>query len=360
MAGRGGPTIVLAALLMLGAAACGGGGDGASADAPNACDLLTTEEAEDLLGVPTLGGSEDTDRSSGTYCEWVSEDTDDGGDASDAGTDSDVEPYFLSVEIDQGERAVQDFASGKSEEGDADDGEGPAVDPVEGLGDDAYFDVAGGLEVRKGDIVFSTYTRSVETHPLTRRERRDIERRAADIVVERIGDSSSGTDIEAASECGETGRCSGTRYRACDLLEDAEIEEITGFEVTDVDGQIVPAESENGGVCDYTLDNPNLPPNSSREIRSVELYVEPDEEAAEELYRANAQDAKRYDEFEAVPELGPDAFYSPVFQSVSVLHDGKFLELSYEADLPDHRADTSPAIVQANIDLAAKALERLR
>lgn len=357
-------------MLLVGAAACGGGGSGSGsgggsdsgsdAALPNACDLLTTDEAAELLGVPTLGGSEDTDRSSGTYCEWVSKDTDDGGDASDAGSDSDVEPYFLSVDIDRGEEAVQDFASGKSVEGEADDGEGPAHEPVEGLGDDAYFDVVGGLQVRKGDVVFSTYTRSVETHPLTRDERRAIERGAADLVVGRIGESSGGTDIEAASECGETGRCSGTRYRACDLMDDAAIEEITGYSVTDADGQIIPGESDHGGVCDYTLDNPNLPEHSARDIRSVEVYVEPDRDAAQEQFRETRRDAERYESIEPVPGLGDDAFYSPLFQSVSVLHEGKYLDISYEVDLPDHRPDTSPAIVETNIELARLALERLR
>jgi hypothetical protein len=345
---------MLAALLLLGAAACGDGDDLA---APNACDVLTTEEATELLGVPTTGGSEDTDRSSGTYCEWVSTDTDDGGDASDAGSDSDIESYFLSVEIDQGESAVQGFASGKSEEGDADDGEGPAYEPVDGLGDDAYFDVAGGLEVRRGDIVFSTYTRSTDEHPLTREQRRDIERGAAELVVERVGDPSGDTDIESATECGETGRCLGSRYRACDLFEDAEIEEITGFVVSDVDGQIERGGSENGGICDYTLEDPE-PVTSSRN-HGVEVYIEPDRDAAEEQYREARRSAERDESLEEVPELGSDAFYSPLFQTVYVLEDGKLLEISFESELPDFTADTSPAIVQTNIDLAALALERL-
>jgi hypothetical protein len=347
-----GRVTVLASMLLLGAAACGSGGGGSDAAPPNACDLLTTDEATDLLGVPTLGGSEDTDRSSGTYCEWVSEDTDDGGDASDAGSDSDVEPYFISVEIDQGEGAVQDFAGGKSEKGEADDGEGPAVEPVEGLGDDAYFSVNGGLEVRKGDTVFSTYTRTAELHPVTREQRRDIERRAADLVVKRVGDSSGDTDIEGASECGQTGRCSGSRYHACDLLQDAELERITGVTLTEVDGQIVPGGSDKAAVCEFILEDAN------NDVRRVEVDVEPDGDEAAKQFKELRHDAEHFDSIEPAPGFGRDAFYSPLDQAVTVLKDGKLLQVSYEVDQPDNRPDTSPPIIQANLDLAAIALDR--
>ena len=352
---RWGSSIVLGALLLLGAAACGSdsGGDAASV---NACDLLTTEEADELLGVPTNGPSEDTDRSHGTYCEWVSKDSDDGGDASGAGSDSEIEAYFLNVEHERGEGAVQSFEAGRS---DADD-DGGEVEAVADLGDDAYFDDIGGLNVRRGDTVISTYTDGNEEHQLTEGERRDIERRAAKLVVGRLSDSTGGTDIEAALECGRTGRCVGTRYRACDVLEDAEIEQITGFEVTSVDGQIVRTESENGGVCRFVLDNPNLPADSSRDIRRVGVYVEPDADAAAEQYEETRTRAKDLGSFMEVTGFGPDAFYSPLYQGVTVLRDGKLLELSYEAELPDFTDDTSAPIVQANLDLAAIALDRLR
>jgi hypothetical protein len=346
---------MLAATIAIGAAACGNSGGGDAA--PNACDVLTTEEVEELLGVPVHGGSEDTDRTRGTYCEWVSKDTGDGGDASSAGgdDDSDVEAYFLSVVIDQGVGPVQGFAAGTSEPGEADDGEGPAYEPVEGLGDDAYFDVTGGLKVRKGDLVFSTYTRATDEHPLMPDERKDIELGAAELIVERVGDPGGGTDIAAATECGETGRCLGSRFRACDLLLDAEVEAITGLVVTDVDGQIERTESENGGVCDYDLEDPR-PPESSR-ARGIDVFVEPDRDAAEEKFEEVRRDAKSSGTYEPLTGIGDEAFSSRL--SVYVLSDGKFLELSYVVQLPDFTDDTSAATVQTNVELATAAAERL-
>lgn len=340
-------------VLLLGLAACGGGGGGTDAAPTNACDLLTTDEADDLLGVPTDGPSEDTDRSSGTYCEWVSKDSNDDGDA--ASDDGEGGPsYFISVEDETGEDAVQGFESGRrSDEGD--DGD---TEDVGGLGDDAYFESSGGLAVRSGARVFSVYVGDNEVHPLTTAELRDIERRAAEIIVERIGDSGGdGGDLTDAQECGRSGRCLGSRFRACDLITDAEIEARTGYVVEDADGQIEPGESDTAGVCQYVLQPPADFENT--ESRLLEVRGDDDADAAERQYREARTDAEQDDALEELPALGPDAFYSSVWNEVVVLHDGTFFTVSYEGRLPDGRDDTSPELVQTAIDLAAVAFERV-
>jgi hypothetical protein len=340
------------AVLLLGLAACGG--DGGSGAAPtNACDLLTTDEADDLLGVPTGGPSEDTDRSSGTYCEWVSTDSNDDGDA--ASDDGEGGPaYFISVEDESGEGAVQGFESGRRSDEDDD----PETEDVGGLGDDAYFESSGGLAVRSGERVFSVYVGENDQHPLTTDELRDIERRAAEIILERIGDSGGdGGDISEAQECGRSGRCLGSRFRACDLITDAEVEERTGYVVEDVDGQIEPGESETAGVCDYFLEPPA--DSDDTEPRSLEVRGDDDADSAERQYREARADAEQDDALDELPDLGPKAFYSAVWNEVVVLHDGTFFTVSYEGRLPDGRDDDSPELVQTAIDLAAIAVDRI-
>lgn len=103
-----------------------------------------------------------------------------------------------------------------------------------------------------------------------------------------------------------------------------------------------------------------MPTNPANDRRLIEVYVEPDAGPAEEQFREMSGNAQSRGAVEPIPDLGQDAFYSPSYQSVTVLHDGKLLELSYEAQLDDYRDDTSPAIVQTTIELAARALERLR
>jgi hypothetical protein len=165
-----------------GLAACGGdasdGVGGGGGAAHHACDLLSTEEAEQLLGVPTYGGSEDTDRSGGTYCEWVSKDSSDGrGDASDVDDEGEEDPYFVAVEENRGRGAVEDFESGRER----------GAEPVDGLGSDAYFRDPHGLRVRNGDQVVSIYASGNHDHVLSNREIRRIERKAGDFVAARLG-----------------------------------------------------------------------------------------------------------------------------------------------------------------------------
>lgn len=352
LVGRRGLGVPLLVLALLALAACGGGG-GDSAAPTNACDLLTAEEASDLLGVPTGGGSEDTDRSHGTYCEWVSEDSNDDGDASS--DDGEGGPsYFISVEYDSGERAVQNFESGRRSEDDDDD----ETEDVDDLGDDAYFEVNGGLAVRSGERVFSIFIGDNELHPLATDELRDIELRAAEIILERIGDSGGdGGDLSEAQECGRSGRCLASRFRACELVTDAEVEERTGYDIEDVDGQIEPGESDTAGVCDYTLEPPA--DSEDTESRSLEVRGDDDPEEAERQYREARADAERDDALEELPDLGPKAFYSGVWNEVVVLHDGTFFTMTYEGRLPDGRDDDSPELVQTAIDLAAIAVDRI-
>jgi hypothetical protein len=350
--------MTVVALGLFGLVACAGdGSDGSAAD--RACELLTTSEADELLGTPTNGASEDTDRSHGTYCEWVSTDSDDDGDAASDAGDGGIEPYFLSVEDERGAGAVQSFESGKVDTGEREDGTQREISVVQGLGDDAYFDEPHGLNVRDGDRVFSTYAAGNAEHPLSADASKTIERRAADIIVGRIGDPQGGADVDAAVECGRTRRCSGTRYHACDLLDEAEVARLTGWTVTKVDGTSIPAGSAKAAICDYLLENPSLPEGSLREFRRVEVRVEPDEDEAAEAYRRIRRQADDDHDARDLPELGPRAFSSPLFQEVYVLDGGTLLSVSYEAELPSGADDHSPAIEQGAIDLAEVALSHL-
>jgi hypothetical protein len=337
--------VVVTAITLIGLAAWAGG----SAGADHACDLLSTSDVEDLLGVPANGGYEDTDRSHGTYCEWRSEDSDDGGDASSPG---ETVPYFISVEYEQSTRAAQSFESGRAR------AEGKRRE-LRGLGDAAYFDGRHGLEVRRGDQVFSTYAAGNNDHPLSNAESRDIERRAADVVIDRIADVGDNPDLDEALECGRTGRCSGTRYRACDLLEESEIEEVTEWTVTDVNGTAVPTDTETAGLCSFYLENPNPADERLREVRRVEVRVEPDRDEAEAAYREDRRGAYIDSDTHEIPELGATAFYWPLFEEVILIHDGIHLLLSYEAELEPEDTAGAIAAEQDAIELAGLARDRL-
>ena len=315
----------------------------------HACDLLTKEEASELLGVPASGGYDDTDRSSGTYCEWRSEDSDDGHDASNAGGDGPA-AYFISVEYERSLRAAQSFESSRAE----------GRDEVRGLGDAAYFSPRHGMQVRRGAQVFSTYAGGNEDHPLTNEESRAIERRAADIIIDRLGDSGDEAGLDRALECGRTGRCSGTRYRACDLLEEGEIEELTEERVERVDGASIPAGSDEAAVCTFYLLDPNPEEGELRDFNRVEVRVDPDPAQAEALYEEAF--SLRGDDARDLPELGDDAFYSPRELEVHLLTDDAYLSVAYEAfdGWDDVEQEERQRVEDAAIELAAIALRRLR
>lgn len=342
-------TVVTAiAFSLAGLAACDGGGGGGSAP-DNACDLLTNEEVEDLLGEPTNGPAEDTDRSGGTYCRWASEDS---GVDLDASDEDEREPYYVSVEDETGALAVQDFESAKTVLNE--DEEEAEIDVVDGLGDDAYFGDPHGLSVRNGDRVFSTYADGNDRHQLSNRERREIERRAADIIIEKLGEPENESVAEKAGECARTRRCSGTRVSACDLLQEAEITRITGYPVDEVDGTARPTNSETGALCSYYLDDGS--PETGGVVGRVELGFEPDADAAREEYRQiliETSDAERHD----LPELGADAFFDENFDQVYVLTADALLSVQYEDDTAGD--EDAPAIETAMIDLTKAASARI-
>jgi hypothetical protein len=302
-----------------------------------------------LLGVPANGGYEDTDRSSGSYCEWRSEDSDDGLDAS---SDSETVPYFISVTYEQSARAAQSFESGRelAENKDRD---------LRSLGNAAYFDGRHGLQVRQGDQVFTTYSAGNRDHPLSNAESRAIERAAANIIIDRIGDPDEDPDLKAALECGRTGRCSGARFRACDLLEVAEIEAATEWTVTRTDGTATPSGSNDAGVCTFYLENPNLPDDSLRDVRRVEIRVEPDPDEARAAYREARADAQRDGDTSDIPELGAEAFYWPLFEEVILLENGIHLSVAYEAELEPEDTAGAIAAKQDAVELAGLARDRL-
>jgi hypothetical protein len=327
-------------------------GVGVAADkgpSENACDLLTTDEASQVLGVPSSGGDEDTDRSHGTYCEWVSKDSDDGTDASSAGG-SEIVPYFISLEVDRGDQAVQDFESGKRGAG----------DKVDGLGSDAYFSAEHGLNVRNGDLVFSTYADGNDQHPLTNADRRRLERQAAEIVAKRLGHEKDTSVVKSAKECARTRRCTGTRYHACDLLHDDEVVRLTGFELSKVDGaSAIPADgSKNAALCEYSLASPDDDPDTGdRVFRTVELRIEPDPREAKREYEREQKDGKKFHNTQELPELGADAFYDTDFDTATVYAHDALLSVGY--DVYSGRHERSAELKAAVIALAKLASGRV-
>lgn len=327
--------LLATALLCAGVAACdGGGGSGAVPD--HACDMLTTDEASDLLGVPANEPAEDTDRSGGTFCRWSSKDSGFDPDASD----EDERPqYYVAVEDETGAQAVQGFESsmlGAEEEGE--------LEVVDDLGDHAFFGF-NGLSVRHGDRVFTTFAGGNRKHPLDNRREKEIERRAAELVIARLGEAENQDVAEKAGECARTQRCSGTRESAC-FLQEAAITRITGFPVERFDGTATPGESDTAAVCTYYLEP--LDPEVGGVAGRVEVRFEPEADSAEAEYRRLLREFPESDR-RPLPELGTDAFFDVVFGEVVVLKNDVLVRVSYELD---DATDAEPAIEAAAVELA--------
>jgi hypothetical protein len=326
-------------------AACSGDDDAGRAGPPpdHACDMLTTREASALLGVPAHEPAEDTDRSGGSFCRWSSMDSGYDPDASD---EDDRPQYYVAVEAERGPDRVQSFELTKVVDADR-------REVVEGLGDDAHF-LYQGLTVRHGDRVVTTYAGGNRRHPLSPAQERRIERQAAELVVEKLGDSRGGEVAAVAAECALTRRCYGTRYRACELVDDADITRITGAEVVEVDGLSArPAGSDASALCDYTL--------GRDERRALEFRVEPEPQAARrERDRLLDQASDEVDGLAArpVPDLGDEAFYIDDFHQLSVLEDGALLQVTYEAQGADS-GDESTDVEEVALALARIALDRM-
>ena len=338
--------LMVAIALALGAlAACSGDDHGrASAPPDHACDMLTTLEASALLGVPAHEPAEDTDRSGGTFCRWSSMDSGYDPDASD---EDDRPQYYVAVEAERGPDRVQSFENTKLEDADR-------REVVEGLGDDAHF-LYQGLTLRHGDRVVTTFAGGNQRHPLSPAQERRIERQAAELVVEKLGDSRGGEIAAVAAECARTRRCYGTRYRVCELVDDADITRITGAEVVEVDGLSArPAGSDASALCDYTL--------GGDERRELELRVEPDPQLARrEVDRLLDQASDEVDgsAVRRVPDLGDEAFYVDDFDQLSVLKDGALLQVTYEVQLADGSDDESPDVEEIALALGRIAIDRM-
>jgi hypothetical protein len=162
-------------------AGCGGGDGGTSTnDALRACDFLTDAEVDELLGTPTRSTYDDDRGIPGSYCSWGSTDSE-FGDAADADyADEDV--YSLDIDEIPGERGTGGFeARSRNDE----------AEPVDGIGDKAFFEPLGNtgqseLNVRVGDRTFSVDVFGNSKHSVTDAERRQIERRAAELAVGRL------------------------------------------------------------------------------------------------------------------------------------------------------------------------------
>jgi len=329
--------LLATALVCAGVAACdGGGGSGAVPD--HACDMLTTDEASDLLGVPANEPAEDTDRSGGTYCRWSSKDSGFDPDASD----EDERPqYYVAVEDETGAEAVQSFESGRV--GSDEEGE---LEVVADLGDDAFFGLSTGLSVRHGDRVFTTFAGGNRKHPLDSRQEKEIERRAAELVIARLGEAENQDVAEQAGECARTQRCSGTRESAC-FLQEAAITRVTGFPVERFDGTATPGESDTAAVCTYYLEP--VDPEVGGVAGRVEVRFEPEADSAEAEYRRLLREFPESDR-RPLPGLGTDAFFDVVFGEVVVLTNDVLVKVSYELD--DATDADEPTIEAAAVELA--------
>lgn len=147
---------------------------------PNACDLLTVDEATEILGTATVGPEEDTDRTiGGSFCTWRAEGTSSGeGDPA----------YTLFIDV-AGDRGPSDFARGLAGNDELDDGGEPV--PVSDIGDEAYFtgfaeNELPFLEVRVGEEYLTLGVADDDERPVTVGEAREIERRMAERAVGRM------------------------------------------------------------------------------------------------------------------------------------------------------------------------------
>ncbi len=142
------------AALAVGAPACRG-------SIASACDLLTTDEAAEVLGVPVHEGVEDTDRTiEQTYCEWIAV----GSDVTEGG-----EPAYL-VYVTEGTDA--DTRADWNNDLRRND-----TEPIAGVGDEAYFVTDSGLpdiHLRVGDRVMIIGVGGEDRHPVGDRKARRI------------------------------------------------------------------------------------------------------------------------------------------------------------------------------------------
>jgi hypothetical protein len=157
---------------------CGEGGPGGGT--AHACDLLTTEEASDVLGVPALDGVEDDDRTiGGSFCQWRAD-----------GTPSGEGDPAYSVYIDvAGDRGPSDFEENQGR-GDPTASTGVPAAPVDGIGDEAYFyslfDDLPSLHVRVGEEYLTIGVSEDDEHPVTVDQAEAMERQMADLAVPRV------------------------------------------------------------------------------------------------------------------------------------------------------------------------------
>ncbi len=147
---------------------------------PNACDLLTVDEATEILGTATVGPEEDTDRTiGGSFCSWRAEGTPSGeGDPA----------YTVFIDV-AGDRGPADFARGLAGNDELDDGGEPV--PVSDIGDEAYFtgfaeNELPFLEVRVGDEYLTLGVADDDEHPVTVSEAREMTRQMAEPAVRRM------------------------------------------------------------------------------------------------------------------------------------------------------------------------------
>ena len=156
--------VVVAAL-----AATGCSGD----DSTVACDLVKDSTAARILGEPTRPGVENDDNDGpGTSCEWISK---------ASTTDPQAAVYGFHIREQSGDKAVRELEAKRDSTSDSYE-----IDPVDGLGDDAFFLVytepndsgtpsLPELYVRVDDRVLSIGTYDSDEHPVTIPEARTIE-----------------------------------------------------------------------------------------------------------------------------------------------------------------------------------------
>jgi hypothetical protein len=143
-------------------------------DSTVACDLVSDARAQRILGEPTRPGAENDDNDGpGTSCEWITE----------ASTkDPQAAVYGFHIRAQSGSDAVGELEAKRDSTSDS-----YSIEPVDGLGDDAYYlvytepnGISGTpslpeLSVRVDDTVLSIGTYDSDEHPVTIPEARTIE-----------------------------------------------------------------------------------------------------------------------------------------------------------------------------------------
>jgi hypothetical protein len=172
--------LVLATLLGLVGAGCAGASETA------ACDLITDADAQRILGEATRAGVADDEHSGpGSSCDWISK---------SSTRDPHAAVYGLHISEAADSASRRDFEKTRDADTSTYD-----IEPVGGLGDEAYFveytePTDNGtpplpqLHIRRGDTILVVGTYDSDEHPVRGSKARTIELAAAELAVATLTD----------------------------------------------------------------------------------------------------------------------------------------------------------------------------